>query len=328
MNISAGFRAAGQGLKLIAEHAGRREERNWAMLREEHMAELRQKQTLQLEDRRSDNNEKAAEAQRGFIGEENDKNRKADDARADRSDRRADAREKRADAKADTRELSELRRHRVSTLQNFRTQYGKALSDLNTAKASGMIDEADLAEMRANVQYIAQEMQDFDAQSKDALAAAGDRWAKSQLQTDEDFAQLGGGRPSVVSQPPETVSSLAKPKPLQSTSVASGRTAAPPSRFGGGRGMRPEEQASVLDEDIAELEAELARPPITTTNSRAGFQAEKIREAKTKERDDLIRRKALLLQPPATKMVPPISRGRGGSWAPESNEAPVARLIP
>lgn len=223
MNLSAGFAAAGRGLELMANNAARREELDWQAAREENLQRLRHTQNLELEGVRAKNDADAAEKQRTFVAGENKANREADDARQNRADARADARQRRADSKADNRELSELRRHRTTTLQAFRAQYAKSLTDYNNAKASGMADEDALADMEANIRYIAREMQDFDAQSKDELAAAGDPWAKKQLLTDEDIEKMagdGGQVPSAAqgagaAQPrPSGAPARPKPKPM------------------------------------------------------------------------------------------------------------------
>lgn len=243
MNVSGGMRALGQGLQLIADRQFQREEREWMAAREENLMRLRHGQNLELEGMRADNDRQAADAQRRFVAGENARDRRdagqrqdrADaraDARAERADNRADARQRRGEARDDARELSELRRHRTTTLQNFRAQYGKALQDFNEAKASGMTDPEDLAELQANVSYIAQEMQDFDAQSKDALAQAGDPWAKSQLLSDDDFepggapaAIPGAGAPSAAT--PGQGAATPKAKPMQSSVAAEQRPLRP-----------------------------------------------------------------------------------------------------
>lgn len=291
MNLSAGFQAFGQGLNLIAQTQYRREERDWITARDENFATLRQKQALELEDRRTANDEAAAGKQREFIASENDKNRKADDTRAERAERRDAAREERLYRREDAKELAELRRHRATTLQNFRAQYGKALTDYNTAKASGILEQADLEEMRANIEYIAREMQDFDAQSKDALAAAGDSWAKQQTLGDEDMEHLMGGNGGVSSNgyvtrsrsgiPIATESgpgaAAARPKPLSATAAS----ATPPDRL------------TEIKRELDRTSRVLLNPNMSQEELEAGRASNLRIEALRQERSQLINKKML-----------------------------------
>lgn len=135
MNIGAGFRAAGEGLQLIATQAARRDELNWQALRLEHLEGLRQKNNLALEGERAKNEGAQRDKKMTWRSSESKAAREADDARQNRADGRADARQSRAERSASSRELAEARRHRVTTLQAFRQQYSKALTDFNSAKA-------------------------------------------------------------------------------------------------------------------------------------------------------------------------------------------------
>lgn len=219
MNLGAGFRAAGEGLELIAKNAMRREENDWQAMREENLARIRHEYSLQEEGVRADNVRQENDADRRWRTSEAAKGRRADDQRQNRADDRADKRQSRADHKQDSRDLNAAWQHRTTTLQAFRQQYGKALDDYNSAKASGVADEKDLAEMAANVQYIAREMQNFDAESTERLANLGDSTAKAKMLSDEDMDKLAGGKggdkgaPGAAAAPAAGGSARPKPKP-------------------------------------------------------------------------------------------------------------------
>ena len=92
LNVSGGFRALGQGLQLIAERQGRREEMQWQAMREENLARLRQQLDLEVEGVRAENNRQESDADRRWRTAEAAKGRRADDARQRRADDAADRR--------------------------------------------------------------------------------------------------------------------------------------------------------------------------------------------------------------------------------------------
>jgi hypothetical protein len=221
MNLSAGLGALGQGLNLIADRQSRREERDWAAMREENFMRLRHQQGMELEEKRSANEAASSAEQRKFVGEQNKLGREADDNRQDRADRRADARLNRQLGDQDKRELIQLRRDRPNMIMRFREQIRGAESDLSEAQSSGA-DDARIRMLTDRVNEARAEASSYDAEAIDRMAALGDQWALNQLGGFSELdvsglASNANGIPVGVETGPGAAQR--KPKPMQGSAT-------------------------------------------------------------------------------------------------------------
>lgn len=234
MNIGRAFSALGEGLELQGRVVAGREQAEWEAARQENLVRLRAK----FEAEQTEKNQK-------FTAAENAAERTAADRRAERADDRADSRmnsqermarerENRIASREDKAALRALRVNRSTGLQKFATEINAVRKNLLTAQQDG--NESEAQELRAELDLLARQRENFDLETQYQLSEAGDPYWRDSTLDDDQMNRLFGGdgatggddpadpdtAPAVPSAPQLIPTEAPKPKPKPQQRIGRG----------------------------------------------------------------------------------------------------------